>query len=77
MRTGGRRVEHHLVDEFGLVGCPRQKRDVSWDECLTCPYLIGVEPGDGQQVAEIRCSAGARMTARSPWEVFGPVWPMR
>lgn len=77
MLTRGRRVEHHLVDEFGLVGCPRQHRDVSWDECLSCPHLVGVEPDDGRQVAEIRCTAGPRVAALSPWEVFGPVAPMR
>jgi hypothetical protein len=61
----------HLVDEHGLVGCPRAGQDLDADRCLTCPeLLVAVRASDGHLV-EIRCNAPVR-PARSPWDLLAP-----
>jgi hypothetical protein len=52
----GRRSGVHLVDEFGLVGCPVLGHDVPVEVCLRCPRLRAQWTDTGGQVSEIRCA---------------------
>ena len=69
-----RRHRSHLVDEFGMVGCPRKRGDVPVDDCLACRALIGTERDPVGRITEIRCRASRE--PRSPqdhWEPLGPL----
>jgi hypothetical protein len=73
-----RRHRSHLVDEYGMVGCPRQRGDVSVDHCLACRELLDTVEGPGGRITEIRCRIGPAV--RSPqdhWEPFGPLTQFR
>jgi len=62
----------HLVDEHGLVWCPRQSRDVDADRCLTCAeLLVGVAEVDGT-LREIRCHRPPSTSATTPWAALLP-----
>lgn len=50
------RSQLHLVDPDGLVGCPRQCRDVPVDECLGCRELLAVERTPEGRLDAIRCT---------------------
>lgn len=74
MRSPLRRSRSHLVDAFGLVGCPRQHRDVPVERCLRCRELVEVRRDPDGAVTEIRCRAGGRRpSAEHDWDPFGPV----
>jgi hypothetical protein len=61
----------HLVDEHGLVGCPRAGEDVPASRCLSCAeLLLAVRDADGQLI-EIRCVPPTR-TIRAPWDLIQP-----
>jgi hypothetical protein len=56
----------HLVDEVGLVGCPRRRHDVEASRCLTCAHLLlAVRSADGE-LTEIRCTPPPGLI-RTPW----------
>lgn len=73
-----RSSQRHLVDRFGLVGCPRQGRDVSVEACLVCRELVSVE-GDGVgSLTEIRCRAVPnRPAGQDAWDPYLPIGPVR
>lgn len=80
MATLVRRVDRRLVDGFGMVACERQGRDVTLDQCLACPELIGAVRGQGGEVEEIRCRAAGRQVRReaaAAAEAFGPLGELR
>jgi hypothetical protein len=61
----------HLVDEHGMVCCPRGGADVCASRCLSCvELLIAVRDADGQLI-EIRCVPPSR-TTRAPWDLMQP-----
>ncbi len=72
MRLASRRRGSHLVDDLGLVGCPRRGSDVPVSVCLRCPALRSTVADDAGRVREIRCRDGAEL--RSP---YGPRLPGR
>ncbi len=73
MRTERRAVSTHLVDSVGLVGCPERRRDVAFEECLSCRYLTGIEQDARGRVKEIHCSGGRREAPWiTPWGWMGP-----
>lgn len=49
------RGDRHLVDEFGLVGCPVRGSDVDVDVCLECRNLLEARRDVDGRVVEIRC----------------------
>jgi hypothetical protein len=59
----------HVVDDFGLVGCPRQRRDVAVGTCLTCRALLETTTDAAGTVVEIRCSVPVDTSPppRWPW----------
>lgn len=68
-----RRHRSHLVDEFGMVGCPRQRGDVPVGGCLTCRELIETVKDPEGHVTEIRCRAGSGpRSEQDHWDPFGP-----
>ncbi len=73
MRTASRIAGTHLVDTAGLVGCPERRRDVAFEECLSCLRLTGLERDEHGRVTEIHCSGGRRQSPwNSPWVWIGP-----
>ena len=70
-----RRIDRRLVDGYGLVGCPRQDRDVELDRCLACRELIGATRGPDGDIVEIRCRATLPMTSchEVGWPPLGPL----
>lgn len=74
MRSLFRRSGTHLVDAFGLVGCPRQHRDVPVEQCLRCRELIEARRDPAGELTEIRCRATGRRPP--PQEAFDPFGPL-
>ena len=69
-----RRHRTHLVDEFGMVGCPRQRRDVPAERCLECRELLDVIRDPARHLTEIRCRAEIRkVSPQDHWDPFGPL----
>lgn len=69
-----RRHRTHLVDELGMVGCPRQRRDVPAERCLDCRELIDAVHDPAGHLTEIRCRAETgRVSPQDHWEPFGPL----
>lgn len=66
MRSPFRRRGVHLVDDVGLVGCPRQGRDVPVARCLRCHELLEVRRDAEGAVTEIRCRASDRHPRSEP-----------
>jgi hypothetical protein len=58
----------HLVDDLGLVGCPRRGTDVSVTACLRCRALRRTVTDEAGRVREIRCLDGVDERAPyGPW----------
>ena len=69
-----RRHRTHLVDELGMVGCPRQRRDVPAERCLVCRELIDAVHDPEGHLTEIRCRAEAgRTSPQDRWDPLGPL----
>jgi len=69
-----RRNRTHLVDEFGMVGCPRQRRDVPAERCLECRELTDAVYDPAGQLTEIRCRAATvRTSPQDHWDPLGPL----
>ncbi|TVP74506.1 MAG: hypothetical protein EA340_01255 [Nitriliruptor sp.] len=69
-----RRHRTHLVDEFGMVGCPRQRRDVPVERCLECRELIDAVHDPDGHLTEIRCRADiGRVSPQDHLDPFGPL----
>jgi hypothetical protein len=61
----------HVVDDDGLVGCPRAGHDVDVSRCLTCSELLVVVRDHQGDIREIRCTPPPRRV-RTPWGLLGP-----
>lgn len=69
-----RRHRTQVVDEFGMVGCPRQRRDVPAERCLECRELIDAVHDPAGRLTEIRCRADAgRVPPQDHLDPFGPL----
>ena len=69
-----RRHRTHLVDEHGLVGCPRLRRDVPVERCLECRELVDALRDPEGHLTEIRCRAEVRpVSPHEHWDPFGPL----
>lgn len=74
MRAAFRRSRTHLVDAFGLVGCPREHRDVPAERCLRCRELVEARHDPNGAATEIRCRAGGRLPpTEHDWDPLGPI----
>jgi hypothetical protein len=76
LRLPARRNTVHLVDDLGLVGCPRRGRDVTVETCLDCNALKDVIRADGR-VTEIRCDPPPSHGEAVFTPFFGPLGPDR
>jgi hypothetical protein len=56
----------HLVDGFGLVGCPRSGTDLPVATCLGCRELQTAVTDDGGRVREVHC-VDAPLDLRPCW----------
>jgi len=78
VRSPFHRANTHLVDDVGLVGCPRQHRDVPVEQCLRCRELFEARRDPAGEVTEIRCrAAGRRPPPREVFDPFGPLASFR
>jgi hypothetical protein len=76
LRLPARRDTVHLVDDLGLVGCPRRGHDVTVEACLDCNALQDVVRTDGR-ITEIRCEPPPHRGEAVFTPFFGPLGPDR
>jgi hypothetical protein len=69
----GRDADRHLVDAYGLVGCPLRATDVDVDVCLGCPELLEAVTDEDGHVTEIRCRPAAA-ARRDAFDLGFPGW---
>ncbi|MFP4311867.1 MAG: hypothetical protein ACLFS9_07800, partial [Nitriliruptoraceae bacterium] len=81
VRTHHRAHRIRVVDRFGLVACPRERRDVPVTSCLACRQLLEVVRDEEGDPVQIRCRAADDVDGPGPpahpFALLGPLGPWR